>query len=112
MPYAPKRHGQARVKRNRQATAKHYDKHKRTGSEFYHSSAWKKLRNRFIRSNPLCVMCEENGRVTPASMVDHITPIKDGGATLDERNLQSLCDPCHNSKTAQEKVGRVESLEI
>ena len=57
-------------------------------------------------------MCEENGRVTPAYAVDHITPIKDGGATLDERNLQSLCSPCHNSKTAQERVGRVESLEI
>jgi 5-methylcytosine-specific restriction endonuclease McrA len=31
--------------------------------------------------------------------VDHIIPIDDGGARLDEENLQAACRPCHRWKT-------------
>lgn len=36
-------------------------------------------------------------------VVDHITPIKDGGAPYDPSNTQSLCHACHNKKTGQER---------
>jgi 5-methylcytosine-specific restriction protein A len=42
--------------------------------------------------------------VEPARVVDHITPIKKGGARLDPANFQSLCNPCHGKKTAQDVV--------
>lgn len=32
-------------------------------------------------------------------MVDHIIPIKAGGARLDPRNLRPLCWPCHDRIT-------------
>ena len=35
-------------------------------------------------------------------LVDHITPIRDGGAVLDGDNLQSLCRACHDAKTAED----------
>jgi 5-methylcytosine-specific restriction protein A len=37
-----------------------------------------------------------------AKVVDHILPIKKGGERFERSNLQSLCVPCHNAKTASE----------
>jgi 5-methylcytosine-specific restriction protein A len=33
-------------------------------------------------------------------MVDHIVPLRAGGARLEVGNLQALCNRCHNRKTA------------
>lgn len=41
-----------------------------------------------------------------AVVVDHVVPIKDGGARFDWVNLQSLCVSCHNRKTATETARR------
>jgi 5-methylcytosine-specific restriction protein A len=38
----------------------------------------------------------------PAKVVDHIVPVKEGGERFERVNLQSLCVPCHNAKTASE----------
>jgi 5-methylcytosine-specific restriction protein A len=46
------------------------------------------------------------GRTVAARVVDHVVPIKDGGARLDWANLESLCVPCHNRKTATETAQR------
>jgi hypothetical protein len=37
-----------------------------------------------------------------AKVVDHVTPLKDGGERFDASNLQGLCVSCHNAKTARE----------
>jgi len=64
---------------------------------------WRILRTRILeRDNGLCVECRRNGHVTTAIQVDHIVP-KDQGGTDDHDNLQSLCKPCHASKTARER---------
>lgn len=58
---------------------------------------WKRLRDRFIRENPLCAHC---GGV--AEEVDHIYGINDilsSDTLLDEERLQSLCKRCHRVKT-------------
>ncbi len=69
---------------------------------FYNSHEWQRLRKQKLAINPLCEHCEREGKVTPATVVDHIVPIKEGGAALDINNLQSLCKCCHDSKTARE----------
>jgi 5-methylcytosine-specific restriction endonuclease McrA len=38
-------------------------------------------------------------RVRSLWEVDHILPVKEGGGGCDERNLQTLCRPCHLRKT-------------
>ena len=73
--------------------------------DFYNSTMWRKVRSSFIADNPLCVQCQKKGIIKPAKVVDHIIRIKDGGANLDKRNLQSLCARCHNSKSAKERNG-------
>lgn len=60
-----------------------------------------KRRRRWFEANPLCVHCKAQGRVSLATDLDHITPLFKGGAD-DETNLQGLCKPCHDAKTAKD----------
>jgi 5-methylcytosine-specific restriction enzyme A len=71
--------------------------------KFYNSGVWRKLRAAFIQSNPICVQCEQNDLVVIAEVVDHIVPLRKGGAALDEMNLQALCHSCHNKKSSSER---------
>ncbi|NMB34825.1 MAG: HNH endonuclease [Firmicutes bacterium] len=63
----------------------------------------RRLRKRVLLKHPLCAECKRQGRVTKATVVDHIIPHK-GNPELfwDENNLQALCKPCHDLKTARE----------
>jgi 5-methylcytosine-specific restriction protein A len=67
---------------------------------------WQKLRHAKLSRDPFCERCEGQGVTTQATLVDHITPIVDGGARLDDHNLQSLCVPCHAIKTANDLAKR------
>ena len=68
---------------------------------------WQKARERFLREHPLCCYCERIGRVTLATVVDHVVPHKgDESLFWDESNWQPLCKPCHDStKKAEEAKG-------
>jgi 5-methylcytosine-specific restriction protein A len=63
---------------------------------------WTRLRNRKIRTNPLCEICEKEGRIEVATQVDHILS-KDKGGDDSWENLMSLCRRCHDLKTARER---------
>lgn len=52
-----------------------------------------------LRREPLCRRCGHE-----ASQVDHIRPIRQGGARLDPENLQALCHSCHSRKTRTEDM--------
>ncbi|WP_027817080.1 HNH endonuclease [Paraburkholderia bannensis] len=67
-----------------------------------YGNAWVRLRERILaRDCGLCQTCKSAGRVTIATEVDHIVP-KARGGTDDDSNLQSICHPCHASKTGRE----------
>ena len=71
-----------------------------------YDSRWERLRAQAMRRDMyLCQPCKRAGRVTPASAVDHIMPKAKGGAD-DLANLQSICGPCHDDKTAADEGGR------
>ena len=72
---------------------------------FYNSWPWRKKRKSFLNERPLCVHCEHKGLVVPATVVDHIKPIRLGGEKLNDDNLQGLCETCHNSKSSKERGG-------
>lgn len=63
---------------------------------------WRAARQAHLAGHPLCVYCAALGRVTAASVVDHIVPHK-GCETLfwDASNWQSLCQPCHDGAKAE-----------
>lgn len=81
-------------------------KHTSVNADFYNSTAWRKVRKAYFSMNPLCKWCEEEGRVKEGKIVDHIIEIKDGGDKLGFDNLQTLCLPHHNQKTAWNKMKR------
>lgn len=65
---------------------------------------WRKVRKKKAAKNPLCEPCQRAGRAVPLDMVDHIIPLRAGGARLDMRNLESQCWPCHGAKTEADKL--------
>lgn len=68
---------------------------------------WQKARITYLKSHQLCVMCSRLGKVTAASVVDHIAPHKGDQALFwNNDNWQSLCKPCHDRhKQRLEKSG-------
>jgi hypothetical protein len=65
---------------------------------------WLKRRKKILDREPWCRACGELGYQTKATTVDHIIPRARGGSHEDY-NLQPLCGPCHDAKTAREKHG-------
>jgi 5-methylcytosine-specific restriction protein A len=68
---------------------------------FRRSAQWKAASKAQLRREPTCRRCGQ-----PADDVDHVVSLSDGGARLDPGNLQSLCRPCHNRKTAGDRARR------
>lgn len=67
----------------------------------YNTSAWQRLRKAKLTSQPTCEPCGLRGEVMLANTVDHITPINAGGDPFPPLDcLMSMCERCHNEKTA------------
>ena len=65
-----------------------------------YGSRWQKARKQFLAGHPLCAECQRAGKLTSATVVDHIKPHR-GDAVLfwEEKNWQPLCKKCHDRKT-------------
>lgn len=74
-----------------------------------YNKRWQKARLLFLAAHPLCAECEREGKVEPATVVDHVVPHRgDYGRMWDEGNWQALCAWHHNRKTVLEGAfGRV-----
>ncbi|EKQ7229501.1 HNH endonuclease [Klebsiella quasipneumoniae subsp. similipneumoniae] len=69
-----------------------------------YGSQWDIRRARILkRDNHLCQNCLRSGRAVAAKTVDHIKAKAHGG-TDDDSNLESLCWPCHQTKTGRERL--------
>lgn len=97
MPYRPPQH---KPKRN----ARQYTTPRAAPSARGYDSRWRRVRANYLRAHPLCAHCATIGRVEPATEVDHVVPIRRGGARLDPANLQALCKRCHSRKTMTEDM--------
>lgn len=62
-------------------------------------------RARWLFKHPLCARCLAKGRITAAEEVDHVIPLRHGGADR-ESNLESICRGHHREKTARERGDR------
>jgi 5-methylcytosine-specific restriction enzyme A len=73
---------------------------------FYAKKAWRNLRAAKLREDPLCIQCKAKGQLISATVVDHIIPRRaNPDLELSWDNLQSLCESCHNTKSAKEGRG-------
>lgn len=61
---------------------------------------WRNARAKYLKEHPLCVRCQQESRLTKATVVDHIQPHRgDGKLFWDKSNWQNLCKRCHDKKT-------------
>lgn len=61
------------------------------------------MRKSLFERDPLCAECRRHGRVTLATLRDHIIPLAEGG-TDDDDNAQGLCHDYHEGKTLNEAL--------
>jgi 5-methylcytosine-specific restriction enzyme A len=99
MAWKPKaRRDERHIKERRQR----YDKERGSARERGYTTTWDKARKVWLAKHPLCAECERQGETVEAKVVDHIVPHR-GDRVLfwDAANWQSLCETCHNCKTAR-----------
>ena len=70
-------------------------------SERY-GAGWDALSRQVRAEEPLCRVCLASGRTSLTTQCDHIIP-KARGGTDARTNLQGICGPCHDAKTARER---------
>ncbi len=83
------------------------DLHKRdSASKRGYNARWQKAPGHFLTLNPLCLDCQQDGRVVAAKVVDHIIPHKgDDELFWNQDNWQPLCKSHHSKKTAKQDGG-------
>ena len=64
---------------------------------WYGTQIWKTKRAHQLRAEPLCAICEAEGRITGATVADHIEPHKGDYTKFILGKLRSLCAPCHDN---------------
>lgn len=101
------------IANNKQKLRRLHERLNRTRKDFrerskpYNNDRWKRSRALFLQLHPWCEECRKQGKLVPATDVDHIVPHR-GDMTLfwDEGNWQALCHECHARKTYAETLGK------
>lgn len=77
----------------------------------YKTARWKRIRAAQLRKEPLCRYCMRQGKVTLATVADHVLPHKGDHHLFYQGALQSLCHEHHSSSKQSEEL-RGYQLEI
>ena len=102
----------------RQQHRRHADERRRAARPYrklYGTARWKRTAQHQLTIEPLCANCLKEGRITPATVCDHVDP--DSKLTVEgffAGPFQSLCDQapwlCHSrAKQMVERSQRVSS---
>jgi 5-methylcytosine-specific restriction protein A len=102
LPVKPPVHRPSGVK-SAAAVKRELDRQRPSAARRGYGSRWRRARAAFLARHPLCAACRSQGRVVPATVVDHVTPHRgDQRLFWDEANWAPACKPCHDAKTARE----------
>ena len=72
--------------------------------DWYQLERWRKLAKAQLRREPLCARCLNVGRVTPATVGDHVVAHGGDWNRFLLGELQSLCASCHSGGKQFEEV--------
>lgn len=109
MPNIPKREKRrpwkATVKTRRAQAGRKRDHDKR-----YHTKLWQRTRMLVLRRDPSCVLCLQLGKVTPATVADHIVPVRmrdqNDDRFYDIDTIRGLCTWCHARVSGRQAHGK------
>lgn len=107
MPYISKRRvGNPNKIEQKEAVTRHNSK----WNVFYQDKRWKKLRDWYMVSHPICADCAIEGRSVPADECHHKIPFSTGATheekmqlLLDPNNLVALCSYHHDKRHGKMK---------
>jgi 5-methylcytosine-specific restriction enzyme A len=75
---------------------------------WYFTPQWRALRAAQLAREPLCRMCHDMGRQSPATVADHRRPHRgDRALFFDPANLDSLCRLHHDATKRRHERGRL-----
>jgi 5-methylcytosine-specific restriction protein A len=83
-----------RRQRNRE-----YDRQRRSERPWrawYSTARWQAIRSAQLSANPLCSLCEKRGRVTPATVCNHVERHNGDPAKFWNGPFNSMCSDCHD----------------
>ena len=77
---------------------------------WYKTPEWRGIRLHQLADHPLCANCEKHGRITSATVCDHVDPHRGDRVKFFSGPFQSLCDEepwrCHSKvKQRAERLG-------
>lgn len=71
---------------------------------WYWTQRWRRKAKAQLAEQPLCVRCFAKGRITPATVANHVTPHKGNEALFWDGPLESTCKHCHDGVIAFEEA--------
>ncbi|MCG8650811.1 MAG: hypothetical protein MI861_13315 [Pirellulales bacterium] len=88
------------MRRNqRSAEAQEYRK-------LYKTAAWRRIRQYQLATQPLCERCKAEGKVTPATVCNHVIPHRGDRTLFFEGPFESLCADHHDRVVqSEERLG-------
>lgn len=90
---------------DRQQQRRLYDqtRDKQAWRTWYKTARWQAKREAQLRAEPLCQMCESAGRLTAATVCDHVERHGGDPVRFWTGPFQSLCASCHSSEKQREE---------
>jgi hypothetical protein len=92
------------------AAQREYDQRRARESEtrrLYWTARWRRIAKAHLDEHPLCVMCEAEGVIAPATVCDHVTPHRGDVDAFWSGPFQGLCKRHHDSaKQREERTDR------
>jgi hypothetical protein len=73
--------------------------------DWYSLQRWRTRAKHQLRIAPVCALCEEQGRIVPATIADHHPPHRGDYNAFVLGPLRSLCRGCHQGAWAVDKRG-------
>jgi 5-methylcytosine-specific restriction protein A len=82
------------------------DERRTSSTQRGYGSRWQRARKTYLFAHPLCALCQQDGKLTPATVVHHTTPHKGDSSTFwDSSSWQSLCKPHHDREAQRYERG-------
>ncbi len=105
----PSRKPAAQQSRQEQRRAYDRQRNQQPWRRWYWTARWRAKAKAQLAAEPLCAICLKAGRVTAATVADHIAPHRGDYDLFWDGPLQSLCDEypwrCHSSVKQREERG-------
>jgi 5-methylcytosine-specific restriction enzyme A len=102
MPRKPTIHRPAGAKSSAEVK-RELDRERPSAARRGYDGRWRKARAQFLAGHPTCARCILEGRLTRATVVDHVRPHRgDPELFWDESNWQPLCRRHHDAKTVRD----------